>query len=237
MRIAAFVYDFPHEKSSQGLLWLKTGGFDDVVCFASPYKKLDVQKSKLRVTPIIDSLHPSAVAGSLNYTYIQIDHDNTAIVSLLSGFDIGVILGARRLKPHVVEALPIINMHPGVLPDNRGLDNLKWAVITAQPQAVTTHFIDNYLDRGRLINTKIVDVFEDDTFLDVFTRTQNVSFYEMVNALKAVNGLIPSSRFPQLGSGHYNKVMTEKDEITLLEVFNLYKRTYKHIVSNYYGAR
>ena len=35
----------------------------------------------------------------------------------------------------------IINIHPGLLPENRGLDNIKWALYHNMPQGLTVNFI------------------------------------------------------------------------------------------------
>jgi phosphoribosylglycinamide formyltransferase-1 len=233
LRVVAFVYDFPHGKSSHGLLWLKSHGFHDVVCVATPFKVLNIPKSKTRVTPKIKALHPQDVARSFNYEYIQCDHDDLDISQHLNG-DIGVVLGARRIKPHALCSIPIINMHPGVLPDNRGLDNLKWAIQDGIPQGVTTHFIDDQLDRGRLINVEIVDVFKDDTLLDIFIRTQTVELSEMIRALRrmCVDGIAIGGR--QLGVGKYNKVMSDVNDELVLSKFDDYKNNYETIVRKYY---
>ena len=40
-------------------------------------------------------------------------------------------LGARILKPSAFSPFRkgVMNMHPGILPDNRGLDTIKWAIL------------------------------------------------------------------------------------------------------------
>ena len=47
--------------------------------------------------------------------------------------DIGIILGARILSKQIIDAfsIGIVNLHPGILPENRGLDNVKWSIINS----------------------------------------------------------------------------------------------------------
>jgi phosphoribosylglycinamide formyltransferase-1 len=234
MKIAAFVYDFPHIKSSHGLFWLQSAGFNDVTCIASPYKVLNIPKSKTRITPKISAHWPEHVAKHLGYNYIKCDHDSDSILEHLAGHDIGVILGARRLKPHALSTCPVINMHPGVLPENRGLDNVKWAIFDNLPQAVTVHFVDSDLDRGRFIALETIDVFQDDTFLDIFLRLQTTELDCMVKTLTKINdeGIVISGK--TLAEGKYNKVMNDAEDDAILKAFSSYKANYDAILRRYH---
>ena len=66
-------------------------------------------------------------------------------------------------------------MHPGILPKNRGLDPHKWAILKNWPQGVTCHLINEKIDLGKLINKKIIKVFNDDTLVDINYRLDNTS--------------------------------------------------------------
>jgi len=41
----------------------------------------------------------------------------------------------------------VLNMHPGILPDNRGLDTIKWAIMKDMKQGVSCHLISKEIDR------------------------------------------------------------------------------------------
>ena len=79
-------------------------------------------------------------------------HNSTETLKIIkkNKLDLGVILGARILKKEIINAfkIGIINMHPGILPENRGLDNIKWSVVKNLPIGVTSHFIDPRIDMG-----------------------------------------------------------------------------------------
>jgi methionyl-tRNA formyltransferase len=71
-------------------------------------------------------------------------------------FDLGIILGARILDEDIIKTfkIGILNLHPGLLPDNRGLDTYQWAIINMIPQGVTSNLIDSKIDGGKILIKK-----------------------------------------------------------------------------------
>ncbi len=90
--------------------------------------------------------------------------------------ELGLIAGARILKPRVIEAFPlgIINFHPGLIPQTRGLDAMMWSVHNGIPQAVTAHVIDSRVDAGSILFAEEMPIWSDDTPFDFQER-----LYEM----------------------------------------------------------
>ena len=97
-RIAVFCYDFPHYKTNEGLKKLKEAGFENVSCFAAPYKQLNIVPSKIKIGPLPSQEHPENVAFKLKYHYTKIDHDHPALPNIIKYQTAGVILGAKTLK-------------------------------------------------------------------------------------------------------------------------------------------
>jgi phosphoribosylglycinamide formyltransferase-1 len=118
----------------------------------------------------------------------------------------------------------IINMHPGLLPENRGLDNLKWALIKKIPQGVTSHFIDNKIDKGALIDMQKIKIYKDDTLLDIHLRLQNKEQEMMINALKNIQEPeFKLTSLKKLGSGDtYHRSVTPELEKDLHLYLNKY---------------
>jgi len=139
--------------------------------------------------------------------------------------DIGVILGARILKPIAFNnfELGVINMHPGILPENRGLDNLKWAIINNMPQGVTTHVIDEKIDRGLKILQETINIYEDDSLVDIQVRLQNLEQRMMVESINHVknHGVQNLKCLPK---GTYYRSVPPDSEDKLLDIFPNYKR-------------
>ena len=80
------------------------------------------------------------------------------------------------------------HFHPGLIPENRGLDNLKWAILLDLPQAVTSHFIDANIDAGYLIEMWNVPVFKDDTLFDINQRLYDTQLVSLRSTLHEIFG-------------------------------------------------
>lgn len=214
--ITAFVYDFQHFKSAQGLFALKRAGFHDVRCVAAPWKRLPIHESpyQFRTHDMADAHHPREAAEALGYRYEVMDHADVR----LSAGSVGLILGARILPKSVVESGPIVNLHPGVLPLNRGLDTLKWAVHDGLPQAVSIHRIDARIDRGELLHTEIVRVHETDSEADIYNRLMWAQIALVPLAVKLANE--KGEAVPQ---GVYRRPMTLEEDWRTRQRFTAYK--------------
>jgi len=156
LRIAAFVYDFPHEKSVQGLLHLGLAAPSDVLVLAAPR----VHLSGRRNPPSLAAVEPRLIAEAQGFRYEIAPHESSA--PLLGAFrpDCAFIFGARVLPQVVTSAgVPIVNLHPGVLPDNRGLDAAPWAVLHDLPQGVSAHLVSQRIDGGPLLATIVLPAY------------------------------------------------------------------------------
>lgn len=227
--IVAFVYDFPHFKSAQGLFALKRAGHD-VRCVAAPWRKLPLHEShyQFRTIDMADAHHPREAAAALGYEYEAIDHSEVR----LGPGETGLVLGARVLPAVVVESGPIVNLHPGVLPLNRGLDTLKWAVHDGLPQAVSVHRIDARVDRGALLHEEIVRVHGDDSPADIYNR---VMWAQIALVAEAVR-LVQDDGRP-VAKGVYRRPMSAAQDLETVQRFALYKRHYATICDAYAGVR
>lgn len=219
MRVLAFVYDFPHFKSAQGLFALKRAGFSDVHCVGAPWRKLPLHESpyQFRTVDMADAHHPREAAAALGYEYRSGAHED---VRLAPG-DIGLVLGARVLPAAVAESGPIVNLHPGVLPANRGLDTLKWAVHDGLPQAVSIHRIDARIDRGALLHEEIVAVHESDSEADIYNRLMWAQIALVPQAVRLAHE--PGA---PVGKGVYRRPMTLEEDWRTRQRFTAYKVRY-----------
>lgn len=230
MRIGVFAYNFEHKKTHEGLLALHLAGFDVACVLAADPVALNFYQSKIRVSPKgLRYSHPRDIAARLGIPYHVVVHNSEECAALVRQYDldVGVILGARILKPVAIEPFKIgvLNMHPALLPENRGLDNLKWAILKNIKQGVSCHLIDAAIDRGDLILRRELPVYGDDTLVDIFLRTQNCELAMMVESLE----ILKSGRrdFPKVGEGTYFKAVPEELEAELMDRFDDYKRRYE----------
>ena len=77
---------------------------------------------------------------------------------------------AKIIPPAFIGNRLVLNCHPGLLPQNRGVDALKWSVINNWPIGVTLHIIDANIDRGTILTRWRTSLLPNDTLQDIFAR-------------------------------------------------------------------
>lgn len=230
-RILAFAYDFPHFKSAAGIKALSDAGFRDVVVIAAPWRKLDIAESPNQPSPVGfgSGCDVRAAARDAGYAYTVMAHEKLAEPGWWPAPppQYGVILGARVLPPAIAERIPILNIHPGVLPANRGLDTIKWAVLDRLPQANTLHWIDRRVDRGAFVAERRIPVYAGDTPQAVYLRL-------MDDQIQAVRDLpkLGAAQFP-IERGTYRRPMTPEDDRRVWREWRTYCRDYAQICAEY----
>lgn len=227
MSLIVFAYDFPHKKTYEGLLWLHVHRVKIAAVIGAPRVQLNVPSSSIRVAPA-GLTYPDTreVCARIGVPYYVAPHNSPECIRLLEKHRprLGAILGARVLSQEVIEqfVVGVINMHPGLIPENRGLDNLKWAILDGINQGVTTHLIaaGKDVDLGRLIERRVVPVLPDDTLVDVHLRIQNVELQMLVDAIaRAENEVFP----PFSERGVYRSAVPPEEEQHLLRKFAAYR--------------
>ena len=236
MKIGLFSYNFVHKKSYEYLMRLIFEGYEISCIFAADWVKLNIASSEIRISPKdIGYIHSKTVADKFKIPYHVVLHNSDDCVKLIKQYDldVGVILGARILKKFVIDAfnIGIINLHPGVLPYNRGLDNVKWAIFDDLPQGHTCHLIDERIDWGQILVVKPVQVYKDDTLLDLYLRVMFMGEEVMIEGLK----LIEEGKIPPVtrSEGKYNKALPPDLESNLFERFEEYKNNYPKILAKW----
>ena len=236
MRIGVFAYNFEHKKTQEGLLNLFLNGYKVECIMAADPVKLTFYQSKIRVVPKgLHYTHPKKIAERLGIPYHVVVHNSKECEDMIRRYnlDLGIILGARILKSNVISAFKIgvMNMHPGLIPKNRGLDNLKWAILKGYKQGVTIHLINAKVDHGEIILQREIEVYEDDTLLDIFLRTQDMEQVMMLESIRILEG--GKRDFKMVGKdieeGNYFKSVPPEEEARLYRMFDYYKKNYKNI--------
>jgi methionyl-tRNA formyltransferase len=75
--------------------------------------------------------------------------------------------------PPEVLALPrggVLNLHPALLPYNRGWHTPSWAILDGTPVGATLHFMDSGVDTGDIVHQRELDVRPDDTANSLYAR-------------------------------------------------------------------
>ncbi|MFC1872248.1 formyltransferase family protein [Chloroflexota bacterium] len=191
MKLAVFAYNFPHKKTQDFLLRLFLENYDITFVIACEPERLNLPKTTYRVKPrYMDMIHPSAICQRLNVPYRVLPHNSTEVAEMLraNGIEVGIISGARILQKHIIQSVKkgIINFHPGLIPEVRGLDALKWAIYHDLPIGVTAHFIDERVDAGRIILKQEIPIYKDDTIIDLSFRLDESQVKILTKVLESV---------------------------------------------------
>lgn len=62
----------------------------------------------------------------------------------------------------------IVNLHISFLPFNRGANPNEWSILEGTPSGVTIHYIDENLDKGRIIAQQIICFKEENTLAECY---------------------------------------------------------------------
>jgi hypothetical protein len=194
--IAVFAYSFPHQKTHDFLLEMAAEGFRNVSVIGAPWRDVASSKSGIRIGGGIKNVAPKSardISASLGYTFIEVPHedvDSIIEIKRRKGFEIGIISGARIIKPGVISLFNngIINIHPGKLPETSGLDSFFYSILQSQPIGVTAHLIDERVDAGLQLFFEETEIGPDDS-VEMVVRNNYVS---QVTAMRRVLSMIKS---------------------------------------------
>ncbi len=98
----------------------------------------------------------------------------------------------------------VINLHPGMLPYNRGQYPNVWSIVERVPAGTTLHFIDESIDTGDIIAQQPVSVDITDTGLTLYRKLEQASvdlFRKTWPSIRAGR----AGRVPQNGDGSYHR--------------------------------
>lgn len=115
----------------------------------------------------------------------------------------------------------VINLHPSLLPYNKGQYPNVWSIVDGTPAGVTLHYIDEGIDTGDVIFQKPVPVYSTDTGETLYHRLETA----MVDLFVDTWPLIKKGdvrRFPQekrAGTSHRKKDVDWIDEIDLYRTY------------------
>lgn len=132
-----------------------------------------------------------------------------------------LVAGAGILPETFVKSHTIINAHPGYIPNCRGLDALKWAIVENQPIGVTTHLRGDYVDAGQVIERRLIPVYMVDTFHALAQRVYENEVSMLVGVISKFD--VGSLEMLYPGNNEVHKRMPENMEESLLQKFEEYK--------------
>lgn len=188
-KLMLFAYDFPHKKTQDFLFRLLTEDYKLKYCIAAPWKKLNITPSLVRIDQShVGLIHPRKICDRFGINYLVADHSSKETVDYIkkNKVDLYVISGARILTKEVIKACQgrVLNIHPGLLPEVRGLDTFLWSIILKKPLGISAHLITSKIDSGLLIHKEKLPIYKDDSAFDITLRLLEYQTDILIKALK-----------------------------------------------------
>jgi methionyl-tRNA formyltransferase len=138
------------------------------------------------------------------------------IRSLKAEIGVSVMFGYILREP-VLEIFPrgCINLHPALLPFNRGANPNVWSIVEKTPAGVTIHYLDKDVDTGDVIAQEEVPISVTDTGLSLYNKLEAAGLKLFQQAWPSIrSGEAP--RKPQASPGTFHRM---RDVEGLDEIF------------------
>ena len=219
-QFVVFAYDAPHHKTHDLLLRLAAAGCRPALVIAAPWINLPQRQASLRLRPRREApLPPRNVAAGLGVPYLVAPHTVAALNGVLRDVapDLGCVAGARLLPADLIGLFPrgIVNLHPGLLPESRGLDSWLWDIWFGRPMGVTAHLIDEHVDCGWLISREQITVYADESLPEIADRLHRTQIAMAATAVELA-GQLDRTELAYLGRAvGKGKVYGQMDPATL----------------------
>lgn len=218
--IGVLTYDAKHRKTYDVLCLLKAKGYLNVKVYAVPYHYEKNFQPLFLHRPEVNMDYPTLqdICYSFDYEILKCTEGIAGVniekerYLLMCG---GALLSKQFIADHV-----IINSHPGYIPNVRGLDALKWAILEGQPIGVTTHLLGEEIDAGEIIERRLIPVRYEDTFHSVAYRVYETEIDMLVAAIRKLN---QPHEFVNGGNYEVHRRMPHRYELRLMESFEKLK--------------
>lgn len=152
--------------------------------------------------------------GRTDFRPIMLRQENDVFFNQYSLF---LSLHCKQLFPdRLVKNHRCINVHPGFNPFNRGWFPQVFSIINKLPVGVTIHEMDSELDHGPIIIQEKINVYEQDTSLDVYKRIQELEVEMLKKHLPSLMRGEYSTTIPQCeGNVNYK---ADFDKLCMLDL-------------------
>lgn len=220
MKIGIITYNIPHLKTEQLVLSLvENSQISKINLYSLPFvprKKRNVKYNHRPDTNISVSFMDLSYYDNVEYR----EWDGKSKV--YHNDDCVIIAGAGIIDPSLFGNVPILNVHPGVIPLVRGLDAFKWAIYNGHPLGNSLHTIDKEVDKGNLLTIKMTPIFESDTYYSLARRHYEYEINLLKNSMNYLGNFIEAS-FPETSS---NMRMPIDKEDSMMKRFEKWKLRY-----------
>ena len=177
MHVGIITYQTGHLKTWQLIRKLQTKPYR-LTLFAFPFTPRTQRKQGFQDRPnqLVD-LDIKGYCSRYRINYIEINGwedkyaHNMEYPSSKDSPDVFLTCIAKIIPASFISNRVILNAHPGLLPENRGLDAFKWSIINAESVGVSLHAINEHIDQGTLLHRLKVPILASDYLSDVAERS------------------------------------------------------------------
>ncbi len=126
----------------------------------------------------------------------------------------------HRLPSEVLTALPVVNLHPSLLPWGRGAHPATWAIWEESPFGATAHLMIETIDSGPILAQRVIPVASSDTSATLFDKGLDAlwDLYRTEVIAWLSGGSVTWREQPDGGSRH---VTTDLERLIRLEAATL----------------
>lgn len=188
MNILLFAYNFRHQKSIDFIYKLKENNITISAIIAADYVEIKRPEKVIKIpskSPCKE--HPLDLANRFNIPYFVLNHNSNSVVDIVKKYsiDLGVIAGARILEYKIIKLFNrgILNFHPALLPECRGLDSILWSIYNNYPLGVTSHLINQKIDAGNLVIKNKIKILSHDNLFSIHKKIYNLQLDLIIPSL------------------------------------------------------
>lgn len=168
-----------------------------------------------------DAASAQEIATKWNLSYQECQSDD----EIPNECDIYLITGCGIVSKECLKDKKILNAHPGIIPNSRGLDLFKWAILEDRPLGVTLHYIDEKVDCGAIVSVSPTPIYSSDT-LHTLARRHYENEIAMLSNF-ALHLSKPQNPFAGILQTKSMKRMKPIEEKAMMNHFETYKQKWQ----------
>ena len=224
-RVALITYDVPHKKTQDVLFRLIWRDCFNLTLVIAVFKSRPSRDVLFQHRPSqLTGPAPSSLASRFGLNTLPIEDWR----SFRGDFEFFLVCGSGLIDPEFCQTARIVNCHPGLIPQSRGLDAFKWAIHDDLPIGNTLHFIDHQVDLGEVFHHQITDIFPEDNLASFAER----HYMAEIHLLSHFDGYLQDGTILDFLISDPRKRMPRETEAVLIRRFDVYKEKHTRELRN-----
>jgi len=220
MKVCILTYDCPHKKTAQVYFGLLATKRHEIDFMTMPFKK---RKQR----DVLFAHRPEQFSGcsprSISLRNGSKLHKYEDWQTVINNYDFFIVCGSNLINKKFANCGKILNVHSGLIPNSRGLDSFKWAILKNEPLGNTLHIINEEADAGKIIYHSETPVFPEDNISTLAERHYQMEIWMLQN----FDCLLSNQQVNDYPYSEPTMRMNIHTEANMLKAFDAYKTKYK----------